>query len=201
MKRKCKECILKEWIVKWKGFCFKQPVEKNRNCPQTAPAANLLEALQDLGPSSRVRFLSVKGPLLSVKASPRVNSRRRPLSAMLPAKPSSTRAGGPPHGGCSPRGQNGSRWRKFYKTKKDMDRAPWAHRPATVPSAAATITIGHRRHLHPRPPPPSPDPTIHYLPTTAGGGVEERRDWWAAPERIRVGAGVRVRGRGWSAGL
>jgi hypothetical protein len=51
----------------------------------------------------------VKGPFLSVKVSPRVNSRRRPLGALLPVKASSTRAAGPPHGGFSPRGQYGSR--------------------------------------------------------------------------------------------
>jgi hypothetical protein len=41
---------------------------------------------------------------------------------------------------------------KFIKQKKEMDRAQWAHRPATVPSAAATFTTGHRcLHQTPQP--------------------------------------------------
>jgi hypothetical protein len=45
-----------------------------------------LYSLPGPGPSPRARFLSAKGPFPSLKASPRVSSRRRPLGSAVPQR-------------------------------------------------------------------------------------------------------------------
>jgi hypothetical protein len=65
--------------------------------------------LLDRRPSPRARFLSAKGPFLSLKASVRGSSRQRPLGGTVLAKPSSLRASRNLLGGHAPRGPPSSR--------------------------------------------------------------------------------------------
>jgi hypothetical protein len=109
--------------------------------------------LPDSKPSPRGSILSAKGVFLSAKASPRSSSWRRPPDAILPAKPSSPRAGRTPLGGHVPRGPPTSQRIDFYNNTNPRQRAP---------TTAATTTTHHRnrrmQHYHHRPPLPPPPP-------------------------------------------
>jgi hypothetical protein len=66
-----------------------------------------------------------------------------------------------------------------------MRRAPWAHRPATVPSAAATFTTTRRHHLS------SPHPTTrqqhHHRPhPAANNNTTTRRQYHHHPPDLRM---------------
>jgi hypothetical protein len=100
----------KQWVPPFFHFVFSTPPESrpppvsrsvlclpcrggSRGRPDRSLAASSCPRppLRETEPSPRARILSAKGPFLSLKASARGSSRRRPLSATVPAKAPSLR--------------------------------------------------------------------------------------------------------------